>query len=79
VEAGAHFLVHNIEDEVVDDRFVQLLKQKGTVLSPTMVVAGNYGKTFAQTYTPTAEDFRYAHPTPLNSLYNLQAAKDTVL
>jgi imidazolonepropionase-like amidohydrolase len=79
VEAGAHFLVHNIEDEVVDDRFVQLLKQKGTVLSPTMVVAGNYSKTFAQTYTPTAEDFRYAHPTPLNSLYNLQAAKDTVL
>ncbi len=79
VEAGAHFLVHNIEDEPVDDRFVQLLKQKGTVLCPTMVVAGNYSKSLGQTYTPTADDFRYAHPTPLNSLYNLQAAKDTVL
>jgi len=49
------------------------------VLSPTLVVAGNYNKTFAQAYTPTEDDHRYAHPTPLNSLYNLQAAKDTAL
>jgi hypothetical protein len=79
VEAGADLLVHNIEDEVVDNRFVQLLKQKGTVLSPTMVVARNYYKSLGQTYTPTEEDFRFAHPTPLNSLYNLKAAKDTAL
>lgn len=79
VEAGAHFLVHNIEDTIIDNRFVQLLQQKGTVLSPTMVVAGNYYKALGQTYTPTAEDLRYAHPTPLNSLYDLQAAKDTAL
>lgn len=79
VEAGADFLVHNIEDEIVDNRFVQLLKQKGTVLSPTLVVAGNYNQTFGQTYIPTAEDFQYAHPTPLNSLYHLQSVKDTTL
>ena len=79
VEAGADFLVHGVEDEPVDASFMQLLKQKGTVLSPTLVVAGNYNKTFAQSYIPTADDFRYAHPTPLNSTYNLQAAKDTAM
>ncbi|HVF96681.1 MAG TPA: amidohydrolase family protein, partial [Flavisolibacter sp.] len=57
VEAGADFLVHGVEDEPVDAAFVQLLEQKGTVLSPTLVVAGNYNKTFGQLYTPTAEDF----------------------
>lgn len=79
VEAGADMLVHGVDDEPIDASFVSLLKQKGTVLSPTLVVAGNYMKTFAQDYRPTAEDFRYAHPTPLASLYNLQAATDTAL
>ena len=79
VEAGADLLVHSVEDEPIDDRFVSLLKQKGTVLSPTLVVAGNYMKTFAQAYRPTSEDFRYAHPAPLASLYNLPAAKDSAL
>jgi imidazolonepropionase-like amidohydrolase len=32
VENGCDFLVHNIEDEVVSDRFVQLLKS-GKVIS----------------------------------------------
>lgn len=79
VQAGADLLVHGVEDEPIDASFVSLLKQKGTVLSPTLVVAGNYMKTFAQDYRPTAEDFRYAHPTPLTSLYNLPAASDTGL
>lgn len=79
VEAGAHLLVHGVEDEPIDASFVSLLRQKGTVLTPTLVVAGNYLKTFAQAYQPTADDFRYAHPTPLASLYNLPAATDTAL
>jgi imidazolonepropionase-like amidohydrolase len=79
VEAGADFLVHDVEDEVVDASFIQLLKTKGTVLSPTLVVAGNYGRALGQTYTPTAEDFRYAHPTPLNSMFDMRALKDSVL
>jgi imidazolonepropionase-like amidohydrolase len=78
VEAGADLLVHGIEDEPVDAAFVQLLKTKKTVVSPTLVVAGNYFKTFAQTYQPTADDFRYAHPTPLNSLLDIKTIDSTV-
>jgi hypothetical protein len=79
VEAGTDLLVHSVEDELVNAAFAQLLKQKGTVLSPTLVMPGNYNKVFVQNYKPTAEDFRYGHPTPLNSLYNLQSVKDTAL
>ena len=78
VEAGADLLVHGIEDEPVDASFVQLLKTKKTVMSPTLVVAGNYFKMFAQTYQPSADDFQYAHPTPLNSLLDMKTV-DSIL
>ncbi len=77
VQAGADYLVHGVDDVPLTNEFVQLLKTKGTVLSPTLVVADNYNKTFGLLYQPTAEDFKFAHPAPLNSLYNLQAMKDT--
>jgi len=79
VQAGADYLVHDVEDEPVDAAFIQLLKSKGTVLCPTLVVAGNYGRALGQYYTPSAEDLRYAHPVPLNSMFNMRFLSDTVL
>jgi imidazolonepropionase-like amidohydrolase len=79
VEAGADYLVHSVEDEVIDASFVQLLKTKKTVLSPTLIVAGNYHKVFGQEYKPTIEDLSLAHSTPLNSVFDIRAVKDTVL
>lgn len=77
VEAGADLLVHGIDDEPVDDAFVRLLKSKKAVLSPTLVVAGNYSKTFGQEYLPTAKDHYYAHPAPLRSILDLKGIPDT--
>lgn len=79
VQAGADYLVHDIENEPVDAAFIQLLKSRGTVICPTLVVAGNYNKVFGQDYKPTAEDFKYAHPTSLNSVFDMRALKDTIL
>ncbi|HEY0058777.1 MAG TPA: amidohydrolase family protein [Flavisolibacter sp.] len=79
VEAGADLLVHGIEDEPVDAAFVRLLKSKKTVLSPTLVVAGNYHKVFGQEYIPTKHDHHYAHPTPLRSILDLKGIPDTNL
>jgi imidazolonepropionase-like amidohydrolase len=62
VEAGADFLVHNIDDEVVSNEFVQLLKKKNTVLSPTIIVGGNYGKSFGDTYHFSTEELNIANP-----------------
>ena len=47
-EEGADLLVHSVTDKLVDDAFVKLLKEKGTILTPTLVVFERYGRTFRQ-------------------------------
>jgi imidazolonepropionase-like amidohydrolase len=79
VEAGAHFLVHNVDDRVVDDSFLQLLKQKSVVLNPTLVVGHNYGKVFTGQYDITQEDWELAHPTPLGSVIDFTHLPDTAI
>ncbi len=79
VEAGADYLVHSIDDALLNNAFLQLLKTKKTVLSPTLVVVNNYRKVFGQDYKITAEDITFAHPTPLNSVIDLKGIKDTAL
>jgi imidazolonepropionase-like amidohydrolase len=79
VENGADYLVHGIDDEVVDDQFLKLLKQKKTVVCPTMIVGGHYREVFAQEYRGTEEDHRVSNPFPLGSLFHLRHIKDTGL
>lgn len=70
VEAGADFLVHNVEDEVVSSDFVNLLKKKNVVLSPTMVVGGNYGKILGDQYHFTTDELDLAHPATVGSIFD---------
>jgi len=79
VEAGADFLVHDIEDEVVDESFIKLLKDHGVVLCPTLVVLSGYFDTFAGNYLPTAEDIAKGNPVQLASLQELQFLPDSLL
>ena len=62
VEAGADYLVHSIDDEVISDDFVQLLKSRNTILCPTLVVSGNYGKVFSGTYKFNDDELRLSNP-----------------
>lgn len=68
VSEGADFLVHNIDDEVVDAAFLRLLKEKNTVLCPTMVVAGNYGKVLGDNYHFDEAELMLANPTAIASV-----------
>ena len=79
VESGADFLVHNVDDRVVDDAFLQLLKQKGTVLNPTLVVSHNYSRVFGQYYDIDAQEWETAHPTPLGSVRDFAHLPDTAI
>lgn len=79
VEAGADFLVHGIEDELITNEFVELLRAHRVVLCPTLVVAGNYDKVFGGTYTVTDADRKYADPVPLNSIMDLTRPGDSAL
>jgi imidazolonepropionase-like amidohydrolase len=79
VEAGADFLVHGIDDEPIDAAFVQLLRNKKVVLTPTLVVFGGYATALGQTYQLNAHDFLHAHPTPLNSIIDFKHLPDSGL
>lgn len=79
VENGADYLVHGVDDEIIDENFLDLLKRKKTVLCPTLAVAGNYQKVFSQQYGFSATDHQLANPFTIGSLFDLQHLTDTAL
>jgi len=58
VRAGAKLLVHSVWDLPVDDEFIALAKQQGTILTPTLTVMSGYVRMFesAVSHTPPAID-----------------------
>jgi imidazolonepropionase-like amidohydrolase len=68
VEEGADVLVHSVVDKEVDHRFVQLLKQKHTILCPTLVVFERYGRTFANKLNLTPEEKAWGNPDVIATL-----------
>jgi imidazolonepropionase-like amidohydrolase len=77
VENGCDFLVHDVEDEIVTDEFVQLLRSKKTVVCPTLFVAGGYTNTFAQQNNFSFYDLTRSNPEEIGSLYDLKHLPDT--
>jgi imidazolonepropionase-like amidohydrolase len=67
-EEGADLLVHSVNDKPVDDAFVKLLKDKGTILTPTLVVFERYGRTFANKLELTPEEKAWGNPEVIASL-----------
>jgi imidazolonepropionase-like amidohydrolase len=67
-EEGADLLVHSVNDKLVDDAFVKLLKDKGTILTPTLVVFERYGRTFANKLELTPEEKAWGNPEVIASL-----------
>jgi imidazolonepropionase-like amidohydrolase len=68
VEDGADLLVHSVTDKLVDDAFVRLLKERGTILTPTLVVFERYGRTFAGKLNLTTEEKAWGNPEVIASL-----------
>lgn len=67
-EEGADLLVHSVTDKLVDEAFVKLLKEKGTMLTPTLVVFERYGRTFANKLELTPEEKAWGNPEVIASL-----------
>ncbi len=72
VQNGADILVHSIDDKVLDEEMLQLLRTKQTVYIPTLIVAQNYSRTFTQQFNFTDYDLTYADPFMLGTLLDLQ-------
>ena len=72
VQAGCDILVHSVDDSLVDDSFINLLKQNHVTLIPTLIVKSGYDRTFSQQFNFTLHDFHMANPFMLGTLYDLQ-------
>jgi imidazolonepropionase-like amidohydrolase len=47
IRAGANVLVHSVAPETIDDEFIALAKQRGTIMIPTLTVYEGYADVFA--------------------------------
>ena len=79
VENGADYLVHSVDDEIVKDDFVKLLKDRKTVLCPTLVVADGYNKVFGQEYAFSMNEFTGSNPYQLGTLFDLQHLPEPII
>jgi len=46
LHAGAHLLVHGVDDQLVDEEFLSLAREKGTIYTPTLLVSDGYRRMF---------------------------------
>lgn len=67
VELGADILVHSIDDQPVDPALLALMKEKGTVYIPNLVVLQGYADVFAARVHLTELEQKYGDPTVIGS------------
>lgn len=68
VEEGADLLVHSVTDKLIDEPFVRLLQERGTILTPTLVVFERYGRTFANKLELLPEEKAWGNPEVIATL-----------
>jgi imidazolonepropionase-like amidohydrolase len=76
VEEGADVLVHSVIDKPVDDAFVKLLKDRHTILCPTLVVFERYGRTFSHRLNLTPEEQKWGNPEVIATLDVMKIPQD---
>ncbi len=54
LKAGAHLLVHSVDDVPVDDEFIALARANGAIYCPTLTVLGGYARLARAVATRTA-------------------------
>lgn len=52
VRAGAHLLVHSVDDTLVDDEFIRLARAAGTIYTPTLAVMRGYRQLYERRFDP---------------------------
>ncbi|CAN5787002.1 amidohydrolase family protein [soil metagenome] len=71
-EAGCDYLVHSVDDEILSDDFIKLLKSRNIILCPTLIAYEGYNRTFGQDLNFSTRELRLANPVQLGSLFDLE-------
>jgi imidazolonepropionase-like amidohydrolase len=70
--AGADILVHSIEDRRVDAEFLSMLKTRGILYIPTLMVTEGYDEVFGRSVKLTAIEKRVGDPEVIQSWAELE-------
>lgn len=79
VEAGANILVHSVDNEIIPDSFVKMLKEKNVTYIPTLTVYNGYMKTFTGRINHHPNDLAWANPFVYGSLLDLEVIPEKEL
>jgi len=71
VEAGADILVHSVHDKPVDSALLELMKERGTLYTPTLAVMEGYAEVLGSDLDLTDIEQRYGDPTVMASWTDL--------
>ncbi len=71
MRAGADYLVHSVDDALVDDEFLRLAVGRRIVYCPTLFVTDGYRLALSNTWKPTAAELRLADPEILAAMGDL--------
>jgi hypothetical protein len=72
LRAGADYLVHSVEDEPVDEEFLQLAKKNRALYCPTLFVVMGYRYALSGTWEPTEAEKRLADPQILAAMHDIR-------
>jgi imidazolonepropionase-like amidohydrolase len=72
VEAGCDYLAHGIDDQIISEDFVGLLKKKNVTVCPTLNVTDGYYKTFIQDNNFSSYQISHSNPFSFETLFALQ-------
>ena len=73
LRAGADYLVHSVEDELVDQEFIDLARKRKVLYCPTLFVYAGYGLALSNSWRPTEAEQRLADPAVLGMMRDLDS------
>jgi len=79
VQAGTDILVHSIDDEIIPDDFIKILRDKKITLIPTLLVGSNYYKVFSGRLANHPQDLTWANPFVYGSLTDPEAMEEATM
>lgn len=77
VKAGADILVHSVDDQLVDEAFVQLVKERNVLYITTLVVYEGYADVFSKDIHLTEYEKEIGDPIVMASWGELDAPADS--
>jgi imidazolonepropionase-like amidohydrolase len=79
LRAGADMLVHSVSDELVDEEFIALMRERGALYCPTLFVVNGYGYALGNLWEPTEAERRLADPEILRGMRDLERIPEEMI